>query len=141
MTRRTRASSGLGPGFSEAPDSGCLPRPQIPWTARRDRSMSQSFWFTALSRFRLGPQGLDRPLQFANVLKTELSCFGKLRHHGLRAAAEEAEDLIEQAVPRNVACDQRLEDVGIPNFSDTTDGLLGLQPVYGRLDRGVCRPG
>jgi hypothetical protein len=53
---------------------------------------------------------LDCPLQFAKVLASKLPGLSELRHHRLRAAAEEAQDLVEKAMPRGVSRHERLKN-------------------------------
>ena len=52
-----------------------------------------------------------------------------MRHHGLGAAAEQAQELVDQSALRGVAGDDGFEDVGVADFLDAADGLLGFQVV------------
>src|SRR5215831_8034973 len=84
-------------------------------------------------------KSLDRFLQLANIVECEFPRLGELRHHWLGASSEETQNLVEQTVPRDIAGDERLKDVGIPDLADASNGLLSFQAVYGRLDSRVCR--
>src|SRR5581483_2009274 len=80
---------------------------------------------------------LDGLLQFADILDGQLPVLGKLRHHRLGAAAKETQDLVEQAVPRHVPRDNRLENIRVTDLADTADGVLPLKPVHRGLDSGI----
>src|SRR5215467_10544301 len=84
-------------------------------------------------------KSLDRFLQLANIVECQFPRLGELRHHWLGASSEETQNLVEKVVARDVAGDEWLKDVGIPDLADSPHGLLSFQAVYGRLDGGVCR--
>src|SRR6185295_7788626 len=84
-------------------------------------------------------EAVDNLLQLANVFARHLSGFGELRHHRLRPPAEEAQDLVEQPMTRDVSLDERLEDVCVADLPHAPDGPFGLHPVDGGLDRRVRR--
>jgi hypothetical protein len=58
----------------------------------------------------------------------------------LAAAAEQAEQLVDQTPMRRRARYHRIEDVRIADLLDAADGLFGFEPIHHRLHRGIGRP-
>jgi hypothetical protein len=71
----------------------------------------------------------NRLLEFANIINRQLARFGKLRHHGLRAASEETQNLVQQTMPRNVASHYGLKNMRVADFFHAMHRLLGFKPV------------
>jgi hypothetical protein len=63
-----------------------------------------------------------------------------VRHHRLGPAAEQAEQVVDQAPVRRVAADHGLEDVRVADFLGATNHLLAFQAVHHGLHRGVGGP-
>ena len=79
----------------------------------------------------------NRLLQVANVVQRQFSRLDELLHHRLRSAAEEAQDGVEEPVPRDVTGDQRLEDVRVADLARPAQRALRLESVHRRLHGGV----
>ena len=57
--------------------------------------MPRSFWFPRPFRLLLFHL-FNRSLQFAHIVERDFPGLGQLGHHGLRATAEETENLVEE---------------------------------------------
>src|SRR5215471_9458666 len=64
-------------------------------TATRDSRVRRSSRLLRLGRFPLAVALVDRLLLLADVVARQLPGLGQLRHHRQRAAAEEAQNLVE----------------------------------------------
>src|SRR5688572_16342794 len=102
------------------------------WQARRS--------FRLPFRLLLFLDPLDRLLQLAHIVARQFSGFGELGHHRLRPPAEQAQDVVEQPVARNVTGDERFENVGVADLPHPAHGALRLEPIDRRLNRRVGRP-
>src|SRR4029077_9445443 len=81
----------------------------------------------------------NRFFQLAHIVERDLPRLGQLRHHGLRAPAEETQNLVEHALPRHIPRDDRREHIRIANPLNAADGLLRLHSVNDRLNCRVRR--
>src|SRR5947209_16846215 len=59
-------------------------------------------------------------LQLAHVIEGKLPRFGQLRHHRLGSPTEKTQNLVKQTVAGHLTRQDRLKDVGIADFPDTT---------------------
>ena len=57
-----------------------------------------------------------------------------MRHYGLRAPAEQRQQVVDQPPLRGVARDGRFENVKIADFFDAAQSLLPFQAINGGLD-------
>ena len=78
-------------------------------------------------------------LKLANIVKRDLPCLGKLRHHWLRFASKQAEDVIKEPPSGSIACDNWFEDVGIADFPQPAHHFLRFEPVDRRWSKLVAR--
>ena len=62
-------------------------------------------------------------LGFFYVVHGEASGFDQLRHYGLSAASEEAEEFVDESALRGVARYDRFEDVGVADFFYAAHGF------------------
>src|SRR5579863_9594648 len=119
------------------PASAAQPLPQITWTARdgkkRCRSGCRSFGLLLSPGLQLS----ERLFQFLNVVRGQFSGIGKLRHQRRGLPAEEAQYLVEQAIPGHVPGDERLEYIGVAVPLDAAYCALRFHPIDNRLDGGV----
>ncbi len=86
---------------------------------------------------RILPESL---LGLLHVLEGEAARFDKVSHHQIGAAAEECQQLVDQAALGIFAGDGGLENVGVADSLDTTQGLLPFQAIDSGLHGGVSRP-
>src|ERR1700743_2374737 len=77
-------------------------------------------------------------LRLLNVFEREFAGSNQMRHDWPRAAAEEAQKLVDKAALSLRSGDCSLENVGIADPLGNAHGLLRLKPVGGGLDGGVC---
>src|SRR5688572_26470172 len=92
--------------------------------------------FSTSSTFQLEQQ----LLRLFDVVERQIAGLDQMRHDRLAAAAEEGEELVDEAALRGGARDGRLEDVRVADLLRPTDGALLFEPVHHRLHGGVGRP-
>src|SRR5690606_30578028 len=102
-------------------------------------------WFTKLAIIALlllvGLAGLlERAARFLDVVQRQPSRLDQVGDQRLRAAAEEAEELVDDRAPCGVGRDQRLEDVCIADLLRAADGALRFEPIHDCLHRRISRP-
>jgi hypothetical protein len=83
---------------------------------------------------------MKRLFRLAQVVDRQAPALDEMRHDGLRPAAEQAEQVVDDAPLSGGAGDDGLENVGVADLLDAPDGVLALEPVHGRLNRGVGGP-
>jgi hypothetical protein len=61
----------------------------------------------------------------------------ELRHHRQRAPTEQPENVVEQPDARDVARDDRFEDVRVADLARAPYRAFRFKPVHGSLNRGI----
>src|SRR5688572_665997 len=136
--QRTRANTGCWRGSSDTSPPATRPRTRTGSIATDGSPARQSFRLPSRLLLFLDPP--DRFFQLPHVVACQFPGFRELRHHRLRPSAEQAQDVVEQPVTRDVAGNERLEDVGVADLPHAAHGTFGFKPVDRRLNRGVGRP-
>src|SRR5262249_21105554 len=91
-------------------------------------------------RFFLFPQLAECSLRLLYVVECEFARFDQVRHHRLRASAEESEQVVDETALRGIPRDHGFEYVGITDLFYAAHRLFRLQAIDGGLYGRISRP-
>src|SRR5882724_5822301 len=145
-TPRATASTERARGSSARVRSTIRLQRRIGSTAICDRltgSRLGSTWWTDDSGslgFVLSLKLPEGSLGFLHIFQREFSGINQMRHHGLGAPAEQAQQVVDQFPLRRVAGNSGFENMEVAYLLDSAYGRLDFETVNGGLNRGVSGP-
>src|SRR5258706_588459 len=120
---RTTTSSGRRRCCCGTAGSTHRPESRPKSIARDDRGSSR---FLVPLFILLDGKFAQMPFGMLHVFEREFSCLDKMRHDRLRPAAEQRQEIVDQAALGILARNQRAIDVGAADFLDPPDRLFGF---------------
>src|SRR5690606_1253862 len=108
----------------------------------RANSVDCQTWFTTLAVIGslLVVGLLERPARLLDVVHRQPARLDQVRDQRLRAASEEAQQLVDDRTARRVGRDQRFEDVRVADLLLALDRALCLEPIDDGLHGRVGGP-